>query len=119
LSDSTLLTSKLGFYERHGVEEYYIYDPDTNDLQGWQRQQERLAAIPSMQDWVSDRLGIRFDLADGSTLRIYERLGKPFLTFDEVSQRLETTEERLEIAEESRQRMVQKLRELGIDPDSL
>ena len=28
---------KFQFYEKHGVEEYYIYDPDNGDLQGWSR----------------------------------------------------------------------------------
>ncbi len=29
---------KWQFYDRYGVEEYYLYDPDKNDLTGWQRQ---------------------------------------------------------------------------------
>jgi Uma2 family endonuclease len=29
---------KLSFYDRHGVEEYYIYDPDKLELTGLQRQ---------------------------------------------------------------------------------
>jgi len=33
-----LMTRKFRFYERHGVEEYYLYDPDTGELSGWQRQ---------------------------------------------------------------------------------
>lgn len=28
---------KLKFYEYHGVDEYYIYDPDNGDLIGWRR----------------------------------------------------------------------------------
>ena len=28
---------KFQFYERYGVEEYYIYDPDRGDLVGWRR----------------------------------------------------------------------------------
>src|SRR5215217_6795153 len=33
---------KVRFYERHGVEEYYLYDPDTGELIGWQRQEATL-----------------------------------------------------------------------------
>ena len=33
-----MMTRKFRFYERHGVEEYYLYDPDTGELSGWQRQ---------------------------------------------------------------------------------
>src|SRR5262245_44268430 len=29
------LTRKFQFYERHGVEEYYVYDPDAGELFGW------------------------------------------------------------------------------------
>src|SRR5918997_7065103 len=29
------MTKKLQFYERYGVEEYYIYDPDEIELIGW------------------------------------------------------------------------------------
>jgi Uma2 family endonuclease len=78
------MTAKLAFYERHGVEEYYVYDPDTNGLQGWQRRGVSLEAIPDLQDWVSDRLGIRFDLSEDRTLQIYDRLGNLFLPFDEA-----------------------------------
>jgi len=31
------MTRKFRFYERHGVEEYYLYDPDSGELSGWQR----------------------------------------------------------------------------------
>ena len=26
---------KFQFYEKYGVEEYYIYDPETGALEGW------------------------------------------------------------------------------------
>jgi Uncharacterized protein conserved in cyanobacteria len=31
------MNRKLLFYDRYGVEEYYLYDPDTNALSGWLR----------------------------------------------------------------------------------
>ncbi|MCC3433130.1 MAG: Uma2 family endonuclease, partial [Microcoleus sp. PH2017_04_SCI_O_A] len=33
----TKMNKKLSFYQRHGVEEYYLYDPERNELEGWQR----------------------------------------------------------------------------------
>ena len=39
---------KFQFYERHGVEEYYIYDPDRGDLVGWRRGEADLEQIPEM-----------------------------------------------------------------------
>ncbi len=32
------MADKLAFYDRYGVEEYYLYDPDHGRLQGWRRQ---------------------------------------------------------------------------------
>ncbi|MFM7424233.1 MAG: Uma2 family endonuclease, partial [Elainella sp.] len=43
------LTRKQEFYETYGVEEYYLYDPDTNQLNGWLRQHNRLLPIDTMQ----------------------------------------------------------------------
>jgi Uma2 family endonuclease len=37
---------KFRFYELHGVEEYYVYDPDDGSLEGWQRAGHRLEEVP-------------------------------------------------------------------------
>ncbi|MEL6166916.1 MAG: Uma2 family endonuclease, partial [Cyanobacteria bacterium J06628_3] len=70
------MARKFSFYERYGVEEYYIYDPDKNDLNGWLRTQEseqnRLEVIEEINTWVSPRLGIRFHLTP-QTLEIFPR----------------------------------------------
>ena len=34
---SAELPAKLAFYDRHGVEEYYLYDPEEVELSGWRR----------------------------------------------------------------------------------
>ena len=31
---------KFEFYQRHGVEEYYLYDPFSGKLEGWLRRGE-------------------------------------------------------------------------------
>ncbi|MEW6498420.1 MAG: Uma2 family endonuclease, partial [Cyanobacteriota bacterium] len=64
------MDKKLLFYDRYGVEEYYIYNPDKNVLNGWLRTEEGLDAIEQMNGWVSPRLGIRFDLSE-EELQIY------------------------------------------------
>ncbi|MHB1561984.1 MAG: Uma2 family endonuclease, partial [Isosphaeraceae bacterium] len=51
------LQRKFEFYERYGVEEYYIYDPDTGDLEGYLRRGGRLRKIDRMDGFVSPRLG--------------------------------------------------------------
>jgi Uma2 family endonuclease len=95
---------KLLFYQRYGVEEYYLYDPDTNNLQGWVRQQGVLSVIPQINKWVSPRLKIRFELTE-TELEIYSLDGQKFLTSIELSQKA--------------QRLAEYIRSLGIDPDTL
>ena len=54
---------KRAFYDRHGVEEYYVYDPDRTTLEVYLRQGEALAVVSEVDGFVSPRLGIRFDLS--------------------------------------------------------
>lgn len=116
---------KLLFYDRYGVEEYYLYDPDTNQLGGWLRVEGYLEAIEPIAKWVSPRLGIQFD-DEQAPLQIYRPDGQPFLTYVEVAQRLEQEREekeqalqQLAIVQEKSDRMAQRLRELGIDPEQI
>ena len=104
------MTRKLGFYARHGVEEYYEYDPDRGELNGWERLENSLEPISEMQGWVSPRLQVRFELEDGE-LVLFHPDGKRFETFTEISERAERERERAE-------RLAAKLRALGIDPES-
>ena len=91
------LLDKFIFYQQYGVEEYYIYDPDTNELLGYQRSEHHLALIEPMQEHVSPRLGIRFVLTD-ETLEIYRPDGKRFLTFVELEQQVAAAEQAAEQA---------------------
>jgi Uma2 family endonuclease len=119
------LLDKLEFYERYGVEEYYLYDPDPerNELAGFQRQGERLRPIDELNGWVSPRLGIRFDTS-GEELRIFAPDGQPFVSFSDLQQRATQAEQRATQAEQERdqerQRAAQleaRLRELGVEPE--
>ncbi len=126
------LDRKLLFYERYGVEEYYLYDPDKNELSGCLRDGKHLKVIEEMSNWVSPRLEIRFELSE-STLKIYHPDGREFSSPLETEQRLQKEQERAEQerqrAEQERQRAEQErlraerleilLREAGIDPDSM
>ena len=123
---------KLLFYQRYGVEEYYLYDPDSHNFQGWLRQEGLLSSIPEIKGWVSPRLNIRFELTEDE-LEIYSLDGQKFLTSIELSQRLEQAslqleQERLKAEEASLQleqehlkaeRLAEYIRSLGIDPDTL
>jgi Uma2 family endonuclease len=116
---------KFQFYERYGVEEYYIYDPDRGDLVGWRRANDILEEIPNMAGYQSARLKIRFEPGDGpDNLKIIGPDGEPFLTYAElVKQRnadRQLAEEKARLAEEQTQRadrLAARLRELGIEPD--
>lgn len=123
------MAKKQRFYERYGVEEYYIYDPDKNDLNGWLRIQEAgensLEVIEDMNGWVSPRLGINFQITP-QTLEIYRPDGEKFLTSVELAQQREQERQRAETAlsqlgaEQQRyQNLLKKLQEKGIDPESL
>jgi Uma2 family endonuclease len=100
------MADKLRFYERYDVEEYYLYDPDKNELQGWIRRGNILKAIEQMQGWVSPRLKIRFE--PGEDLSIIRPDGEKFLTSIELDHLLQAERQRAE-------RLAAKLRELGIE----
>src|SRR5262249_28666317 len=85
------LENKRQFYERYGVDEYYLYDPETGQVFGWIRVGNKLQATKQMDGWESPRLGIRFDLSSGE-LVIYRPDGKRFLTFVELGQLQARTE---------------------------
>ncbi len=96
------MQEKFEFYERHGVEEYYCDDPDSNEISGWVRVGNRLQAISPMHGRVSPRLGIRFD-ASGDELVLYRPNGQRILTFEEVWEVWEEAEQQAEHERQDRQ----------------
>ncbi len=99
---------KFEFYQKYGVEEYYIYDPETYELQGWLRQGAKLAPIINLQGWVSPRLGIRFTGLGGQELEVYYPDGRRFISSVELATLAEDERQRAEVerqrAEIERQR---------------
>ena len=79
------MAEKQIFYDRYGVKEYYLYDPDRGTLDGWLRRGPKLVEISQMRGWISPQLDIRFDLIDDD-LKLYHPDGKPFLTFLELNE---------------------------------
>jgi len=126
------MEKKFDFYEQYGVEEYYIYDPDTITLKGYCRQNSKLAPITEMNGWVSPRLKIRFVLSK-TALAIYQPDGRKFLTPLELDQRAKFAEQRAMIAEDKAEqekqraeqekqraeRLTARLRQMGLDPDDI
>lgn len=126
------MAAKRDFYEQHGVEEYYLYDPQRLRLTGWSRQGNALISIAVMEGWVSPRLGIRFSQIN-TELEIYRPDGRRFLTSVELERRAQHEQDRADLAEQraeqERQRAEQEqqraqqlaayLRSLGVDPDQI
>lgn len=102
-NSQTEMDKKLLFYDRYGVGEYYIYNPDKYTLNGWLRAEDGLDAIEQMNGCVSPRLGIRFDLS-GEELQIYRPDGSKFYEYVEICQQLEQEKQR---AEQEQQRAEQ------------
>jgi Uma2 family endonuclease len=117
------MAQKLFFYNRHGVEEYYIYDPDRNTLEGYLKGDQDLELIEEINNWTSPRLGITFQLSEDE-LDIYRPDGVKFLTYNEICQQLNNTQQELnntqqelERQREKTEKLVALLREKGVDPD--
>jgi hypothetical protein len=119
------MAKKFQFYNRYGVEEHYVYDPDSVELIGWLRSGEELEVIEEMNGWNSPRLGIKFQLISDN-LEISSPSGERFLTFVELAQLREQERQRADEAltqlEQERQRyqaLEALLRERGINPEQL
>jgi Uma2 family endonuclease len=98
---------KFHFYEKFGVEEYYIYDPERLTLEGWRRPGAGLQEIPEMDGWISPRLGLRFVLAGGE-LRLIGPDQGPFAAYRELARERDEAVRRAE-------RLAARLKELGED----
>jgi Uma2 family endonuclease len=126
------MTKKLQFYQRYGVEEYYIYDPEKNDLNGLLRSGDSFEVIEEMNSWVSPRLGIRFQMTS-DTLEIFSSSGQKFLTplemdrlreqehqrAEQERQAKETALQELQQERDRYQELLAKLREKGINTENL
>jgi hypothetical protein len=79
-------------------------------LYGFVRDQSgRLCGVLEMQGWVSPLLGVRFEVAGGE-LVLTRPDGERFVGYEELVAALEQERQRAE-------RLAQKLRELGVEPE--
>lgn len=133
------MVNKFRFYERYGVEEYYLFNPENGEFAGWTRSNDLLQPIDEPAGWTSPRLDVRFEIEDNE-LALYEPSGERFLSYlemadvvQEQTRRAEHEARRAELearrAESERRAkealatrmdaMSAKLRQMGIDPDTL
>jgi len=140
------MEKKLEFYERHGVQEYYIYDPLKYKFTVRIREGNELKKIKVVREWVSPCLGIKFQLNFRGKLAIYRPDGQKFVPQVETDaqlniqyqraerlelqneqerqraeqerQRAEQERQRAEQANQIAKRLAEQLRSLGIEPDT-
>jgi len=122
---------KPRLYGLIGVQEYFAYDPNPtplwpkrvgNRLLGWryneQGEREELKANPEGRMWSAVLEG--WLEPDGMLLRLIDGQGQQYLTAEEAEeQRANAEAEGRKSAETAKEKAWAKLRELGIDPETL
>jgi paraquat-inducible protein B len=104
------MNRKLLFYDRYGVEEYYLYDPSKNHLQGWWRVAGFLEKLEEFNQLISPRLGIQLELSP-ETLRLYRPNGQPFADYVEVQQQLERVSQQLQQERQAKKTVQEQLQQ--------
>jgi Uma2 family endonuclease len=108
------MNAKRRFYARYGVQEYYVYDPDTGLWQGWVRRGRRLTRVRQMEGWRSPLLGIVFGKGFKENPGLRRPDGSAFIAFEALARMAELAERRAErerqMAERFRQQMLEAQR---------
>lgn len=127
------VTEMRKFYRRYGVEEFYLYDPEHGEFEAWTRSGKKLVPVAEPHGFVSPRMGVTFETPDDGPLRLIRPDGRPFLTYREIITKADEERERADqavrLAEHERREkeaarreadaLAAKLRELGVDPDTV
>jgi Uma2 family endonuclease len=142
LSDAntpTEMIRKTNFYSVYGVEEFYVYNPDTGDFQVYTRQNDTLRLSNEVLPYISPLLGIRFEVhhkeleifypnrerflsvtqlykeLDAERQKVYEEKYK----FEIEKQRADAEKQRADTEKQRAERLAAQLRALGIKPDEV
>jgi Uma2 family endonuclease len=107
---------KLLFYNTHGVEEYYIYDPKSYEFRVWLRTEAGLDWVDYGPRWTSPSLGIHFELAPDRPWQIFTPDGDRFLTFQELTHQSIASRQQLTVAQETLRLAIAQLQTLGMSP---
>ncbi|MEM7656860.1 MAG: Uma2 family endonuclease [Bacteroidota bacterium] len=95
------MVGKQKFYEKYGVEEYIIIDPETEEFTVYLREADKLIAYEfPLVKWQSPTLGIWLKIEEGKLKALYPD-ESPFRILEELKEELDTL---LETAERERQR---------------
>jgi Uma2 family endonuclease len=99
---------KFAFYEKYGAEEYYILYPEfPMYAEAYRRDGAKFARVAEVNGYVSPRTGLRFVRETGQ-LTVFGRDGRPLRTAEELAAEAERAA-----------KLAAKLRELGVDPDTI
>jgi Uma2 family endonuclease len=115
------MLNKQAFYGKYGVLEMFFYDPESCSFWGLVRStsEEDWTPIIAMNfPWTSPTLGIRFEMFDDG-LAVFYPNGERFKDPDEVFEERDQAQQERDQAQQERDRAFAKLRELGIDPETL
>jgi Uma2 family endonuclease len=104
------MAKKLVFHDRYRVEEYYVYNPENDNLEIWIRNDGSLDRILETHNWISPRLGIRFDVSTNE-LQIYRPDGTKFYSYIEINTKLEQEFQRAEQASQQLKEMEAMLKQ--------
>lgn len=120
------MDAKFKFYEKYGAEEYYIVYPDhPASASGWLRCNHALVPINEMNNFISPRLKFRFSLVDGD-IKLYGHNNREFRTplqmiaGSTADKQLakDANQLRFDVESQRADRLADKLRELGVDPNA-
>lgn len=101
LSKSNTVTEMLDkflFYQKYGVQEYYIYDHLKEKFYGWVRDKDNnnLNVVLIMPTFKSPLLNITFEMYENSKLKIFNPDGSQFITFVQNIEKRKKAEQLLE-----------------------
>lgn len=116
------LMDKLDFYSEMGCDEFFVYDYRRGKLRLFLREgQSGLADRRPAPDgsFTSPNLGMQFGLDEAGGLWVRRPDGKMMETQRQILARAEAESARAEAEADRGRRLAAKLRDLGIDPDSI
>lgn len=110
------MATKLKFYTRHGVEEYYLIDPYKNRVYGWVRGDGEFQSVVPMNEYISPRLGIRFE--ENGELKLFTADGREFCTREERIEEIQEELRKTALAfEDERERAINALDRLAAEKE--
>jgi Uma2 family endonuclease len=116
------MNEKRHFYERFGVKEYLVIDPDQDAperalFEVWVRRGQRLQLADFEGEYHSALLGVRL-VREQERLLVRYPDGRPFLTTAQRQAQSESLAAERDAVAAENARLRERLRALGIDPDA-